>query len=162
MFHRFLAPLNRLQWPCILLTVQRSYVGTLHEINPEASTIALENVVSFGTEGRRGKPEDELPPAPHIYEYIVFRGSDVKDISVAEDKKEDAPQEPQQVPDDPAILGVSRTTISEILPIVVARVSSPPTFAVGKDDLMMNYFGCKHRPVPNSAKTVWRFPLPSF
>ncbi|EIT77592.1 G2/M phase checkpoint control protein Sum2 [Aspergillus flavus] len=81
------------------------YVGTLHEINPEASTIALENVVSFGTEGRRGKPEDELPPAPHIYEYIVFRGSDVKDISVAEDKKEDAPQEPQQVPDDPAILG---------------------------------------------------------
>ncbi|PLB42773.1 hypothetical protein P170DRAFT_451614 [Aspergillus steynii IBT 23096] len=80
------------------------YVGTLHEINPEASTIALENVVSFGTEGRRGNPAEEIPPSSSIYEYIVFRGSDVKDISVAEEKE--APQpEPPQVPDDPAILG---------------------------------------------------------
>ena len=140
-----------------------SYVGTLHEINPEASTIALENVVSFGTEGRRGNPSDELPPAPNIYEYIVFRGSDVKDISVAEDKKEDAAQEPPQVPDDPAILGVSRTTNirdtfhSRSLCLQVHR----PSLSV-KMIFMMNYFGCKHRPVPNSAKTVWRFPLPSF
>ncbi|KAE8350513.1 Scd6-like Sm domain-containing protein [Aspergillus coremiiformis] len=81
------------------------YVGTLHEINPEASTIALENVVSFGTEGRRGNPAEEIPPSASIYEYIVFRGSDVKDISVAEDKKDDATPEPPQVPDDPAILG---------------------------------------------------------
>ncbi|KAF7590587.1 hypothetical protein BBP40_002624 [Aspergillus hancockii] len=81
------------------------YVGTLHEINPEASTIALENVVSFGTEGRRGNPAEEIPPSASVYEYIVFRGSDVKDISVAEDKKEDAAPEPPQVPDDPAILG---------------------------------------------------------
>ncbi|KAE8154400.1 Scd6-like Sm domain-containing protein [Aspergillus avenaceus] len=81
------------------------YVGTLHEINPEASTIALENVVSFGTEGRRGNPAEEIAPSTSVYEYIVFRGSDVKDISVAEDKKEDAAPEPPQVPDDPAILG---------------------------------------------------------
>ncbi|BDD59764.1 hypothetical protein MAP00_004954 [Monascus purpureus] len=81
------------------------YVGTLHEINPEASTIALENVVSFGTEGRRGNPAEEIPPSASVYEYIVFRGSDVKDISVAEDTKENAQPEPPQVPDDPAILG---------------------------------------------------------
>ncbi|KAJ6145473.1 Scd6-like Sm domain-containing protein [Penicillium chermesinum] len=81
------------------------YVGTLHEINPEASTIALENVVSFGTEGRRGNV-DEVPPSTGIYEYIVFRGSDVKDISVAEEEKKDNAQpEPPRVPDDPAILG---------------------------------------------------------
>ncbi|KUL86879.1 hypothetical protein ZTR_05343 [Talaromyces verruculosus] len=80
------------------------YVGTLHEINPEASTIALENVVSHGTEGRRGNPSEEIPASTTIYEYIVFRGSDVKDISVAEEKKEpEVP--PSQVPDDPAILG---------------------------------------------------------
>jgi hypothetical protein len=42
-----------------------------------------------------------------VYEYIVFRGSDVKDISVVEDSKENKPPEPPQVPDDPAILGVS-------------------------------------------------------
>lgn len=83
-----------------------SYVGTLHEINPEASTIALENVVSFGTEGRRGNPVEEIPPSASVYDYIVFRGSDVKDISVAEEKKEEKP-EPPQVPDDLAILGVS-------------------------------------------------------
>ncbi|CBF88243.1 putative G2/M phase checkpoint control protein Sum2 [Aspergillus nidulans FGSC A4] len=81
------------------------YVGTLHEINPEASTIALQNVVSYGTEGRRGNPDEELPPSSSVYEYIVFRGSDVKDISVAEDKKENAQPEPPQMPDDPAILG---------------------------------------------------------
>ena len=86
--------------------VLHSYVGTLHEINPEASTIALETVVSFGTEGRRGNPSEELAPSASVYEYIVFRGSDVKDISVAEDK-EPAKPEPPQVPDDPAILGVS-------------------------------------------------------
>ncbi|PYH88960.1 hypothetical protein BO71DRAFT_435254 [Aspergillus ellipticus CBS 707.79] len=80
------------------------YVGTLHEINPEASTIALENVVSFGTEGRRGSPAEEIAPSSSVYEYIVFRGSDVKDISVAEDDKDNAQPEPQ-VPDDPAILG---------------------------------------------------------
>ena len=79
----------------------------MHEINPEASTIALENVVSFGTEGRRGNPVEEIPPAASIYEYIVFRGSDVKDISVAEETKENTLPEPPQVPDDPAILGVS-------------------------------------------------------
>lgn len=91
----------------MLSDVSRSYVGTLHEINPEASTIALENVVSHGTEGRRGNPADEIAPSASVYEYIVFRGSDVKDISVAEEQKEASVPEPPQVPNDPAILGVS-------------------------------------------------------
>ncbi|QQK47172.1 DFDF motif [Penicillium digitatum] len=82
------------------------YVGTLHEINPEASTIALENVMSFGSEGRRGNPAEEVPPSTGVYEYIVFRGSDVKDISIAgEDQKDPVPQEVPRVPEDPAILG---------------------------------------------------------
>lgn len=64
--------------------------------------------MSFGTEGRRGNPADEIAPSPSVYEYIVFRGSDVKDISVAgEEKSQSAPPEPPRVPDDPAILGVS-------------------------------------------------------
>ncbi|KAL4989363.1 Lsm14 N-terminal [Aspergillus falconensis] len=95
------------------------YVGTLHEINPEASTIALQNVVSFGTEGRRGNPAEELPPSNSVYEYIVFRGSDVKDISVAEDKKENAQPEPPQMPDDPAILGVSTARSSGPMPPLI-------------------------------------------
>lgn len=90
-----------------------SYVGTLHEINPEASTIALENVMSYGTEGRRGTPADEIAPSSSVYEYIVFRGSDVKDISIAEEEKKEVSQpEPPRVPDDPAILGVSDSKFS--------------------------------------------------
>ncbi|KAJ9227028.1 putative G2/M phase checkpoint control protein Sum2 [Paecilomyces variotii] len=93
------------------------YVGTLHEINPEASTIALENVISHGTEGRRGNPAEEIPASTSVYEYIVFRGSDVKDISVAEDNKENNQPEPPQVPNDPAILGsMSRPGPPQALP----------------------------------------------
>ncbi|KAI5289485.1 subunit of tubulin prefoldin, partial [Ascosphaera aggregata] len=83
------------------------YVGTLHQINPEDSTIALENVVSHGTEGRRGNPADEIHPTSNVYEYIVFRGSDVKDISMAEEEERPAPL---SVPDDPAILGCSSSS----------------------------------------------------
>lgn len=82
-----------------------SYVGTLHEISSENSTVALEQVISFGTEGRR--PEDEVAASDNVYEYIVFRGSDVKDLRIEEGPKETKPPKPPQVPDDPAILGVS-------------------------------------------------------
>ncbi|KAH0378891.1 hypothetical protein KCU92_g8467, partial [Aureobasidium melanogenum] len=83
------------------------YLGTLHEINSENSTVALENVKSFGTEGRRGNPDDEIPPNDQIYDYIVFRGSDVKDLTIVEPPKENKPQAPQ-MPNDPAILGAAR------------------------------------------------------
>lgn len=60
--------------------------------------------MSFGTEGRR--PEDEVAPSDYVYAYIVFRGSDVKDLRIEETPKKDTlPKQP--VPDDPAILGVS-------------------------------------------------------
>ncbi|MCJ1391467.1 hypothetical protein MMC18_004331 [Xylographa bjoerkii] len=81
------------------------YVGTLHEISSENSTVALEQVVSFGTEGRR--PDDEVPASDNVYEYIVFRGSDVKDLRIEEGPKENNPPKPA-VPDDPAILGSAR------------------------------------------------------
>lgn len=41
-----------------------------------------------------------------VYEYIVFRGSDVKELSIEDPPKEAQPA-PPQVPNDPAILGVS-------------------------------------------------------
>ena len=57
---------------------------------------------SFGTEGRRGGGKDEYPATDAIYEQIVFRGSDVKDLRI-----EDAPKEkpaPPPMPTDPAII----------------------------------------------------------
>jgi small nuclear ribonucleoprotein (snRNP)-like protein len=88
------------------------YVGTLHEINSETSTIALENVTSYGTEGRAGNPSQEQPGSDQIYEYIVFRGSDVKELSMVEAPKEN---QPPAMPNDPAIMGVrySPHTLSE-------------------------------------------------
>ena len=78
----------------------------LHEINSDESTVSLENVRSFGTEGRKSRPEEEVGPSDQVYEYIVFRGSDVKDLRIesAAPAKENSPP---KVPDDPAIVGVS-------------------------------------------------------
>lgn len=60
---------------------------------------------SFGTEGRRGG-NDEYGPSDAVYEQIVFRGSDVKDLRI-----EDKPKEEPQMPQDPAIIGVSGATL---------------------------------------------------
>lgn len=81
------------------------YIGTLHEINPEQSTIALENVYSFGTEDR--KAEKFVPPSQQKYGFIVFRGSDVKDIKIAEEEQPQ-PSPPPSMPNDPAILNASQ------------------------------------------------------
>ena len=78
------------------------YFGTLHEINPDQSTIALEDVYSFGTEGR--EVPNFIPASQQKFDYIVFRGSDVKDIKIVEEQKENKQPEPQNVPNDPAIL----------------------------------------------------------
>lgn len=61
---------------------------------------------SFGTEGRKGRPDEEIAPSDQVYEYIVFRGSDVKDLRI-EDHPNIKENKPPAVPDDPAIVGVS-------------------------------------------------------
>jgi len=86
------------------------YIGTLHEINSDNHTVALESVTSHGTEGRRGNPAEEVAGSDQVYEYIVFRGSDVKDLTIISNAQEKEAQSPQ-VPDDPAILGVSQISI---------------------------------------------------
>lgn len=79
------------------------YVGTLHEINSVESTVSLNSVRSYGTEGRRGGI-DEIPPSEHTYEYIIFRGSDVKDLKIADNAP--PPPPPPQPFQDPAIIQV--------------------------------------------------------
>ncbi|OVF11352.1 hypothetical protein A9F13_01g08558 [Clavispora lusitaniae] len=61
------------------------YVGVLENINAEDATLALSQVRSLGTEGRMaqvGQPQAEVLPGADVYEHVVFRGSDVKDLSV--------------------------------------------------------------------------------
>ena len=119
-------------------------MGTLHEISSENSTVALEQVKSFGTEGR--DPENEIPPSDNIYEYIVFRGSDVKDLRIEKDPVKEPVKQPQ-VPDDPAILGVSPF---HVLVFIMLHGSSSMEACS-----MMNYFGCKsHNIQPRAQNRV--------
>lgn len=39
-------------------------------------------VKSFGTEGRKGNPAEEIPAADQVFPYIVFKGTDIKDLYV--------------------------------------------------------------------------------
>jgi len=75
------------------------YEGILYTIDTKEKTVALQNVRSFGTEGRR-KEGDQILPSNEIYDYIIFRGSDIKDLHVCE-----APQ-PTNRPVDPAIVAM--------------------------------------------------------
>lgn len=63
------------------------------------SNVVFSPVKCFGTEGR---PTDRpTPPKDDVYEYITFRGSDIKDITLCE-----LPRSHHGLPADPAIIQV--------------------------------------------------------
>ncbi|KAI8991656.1 Scd6-like Sm domain-containing protein [Mycotypha africana] len=82
------------------------YVGILHSINAQDSTVGLKQVRSYGTEGRRGKPEEEILPSDNVFDYVVFRGKDIKDLQVFEPPPP-PPAQPPTLPQDPAIMSMS-------------------------------------------------------
>jgi len=57
------------------------YEGILYTINTAESTIALQSVRCFGTEGRK---IPEIPASSEVYDFIIFRGQDIKDLNVLE------------------------------------------------------------------------------
>nr|XP_057942819.1 protein LSM14 homolog B-like isoform X2 [Doryrhamphus excisus] len=81
----------------LISKAQIRYEGILSSVDTDRSTVALAKVKAYGTEDRHtGSP---VPPKDEMYEYIIFRGSDIKDITVSE------PAKPHHGPPrDPAIL----------------------------------------------------------
>ncbi|XP_020489446.2 protein LSM14 homolog B [Labrus bergylta] len=81
----------------LISKAQIRYEGILSSVDTDRSTVALAKVKSFGTEDRH--TDRPVPPKDEIYEYIIFRGSDIKDITVSE-----PPKPHHGLPRDPAIV----------------------------------------------------------
>jgi protein LSM14 len=81
------------------------YEGILYTIDPKESTIALAKVRSYGTEERPA--ERQVPPREEIFEYIIFRAGDIKDLIV-----DDPPASIAPGLADPAIIQAHSTSTS--------------------------------------------------
>lgn len=85
------------------------YEGILVDVNPQESTITFEQVRFFGTEGRR--PGDEIAPMDKVFDCVVFRSADIKDLQVYETAAaEEQKKQQQQEFLDPAVVSFASST----------------------------------------------------
>ncbi|CAL5440909.1 unnamed protein product [Camellia sinensis] len=121
------------------------YEGVLYYLNPQDSTLGLKNVRSYGTEGRK-KDGPQIPPSDKVYEYILFRGSDIKDLIV---KSSPPAQKEELIQNDPAIIQSHS---------LVGPSSSSKSVSVGGGSLMQF---SSHQEPPTLANTSYPGTLPS-
>lgn len=96
-------------------------------------------VRSYGTEDRDG--QFAIPPQDEIFDYILFRGSDIKDIRVVNNVP--------RVPHDPAIMQMHVSTQNQ--PNFQPQFSMPVMPHVGGQ---VGPFGGNNQPSPFSALTT--------
>ncbi|CAI5729383.1 unnamed protein product [Hyaloperonospora brassicae] len=106
------------------------YEGFLFNIDTRQSTVALQRVRSFGTEGRRTAAA-HVPPSAHVLQYATFKAAEIKDLHVCEA----APAEtlPQPVVRAPPVAAPVAATSSTLL--TPGSVSRQPTPSLGGSDL---------------------------
>lgn len=78
------------------------YEGTLFTIDPNESTVALQEVKCLGTEDRQSG-DKSIPKSDTVYEFIIFRGENIKSICLSE--AEAKPKERHAI-NDPSILRI--------------------------------------------------------
>ncbi|KPA79459.1 hypothetical protein ABB37_05294 [Leptomonas pyrrhocoris] len=69
------------------------YEGQLHSISTDDNTVSLSNVRIYGTEGRK-HGVGEVPATDQVFEFIVFRGSDIKDLTVFREEVQPQDRDP--------------------------------------------------------------------
>lgn len=77
------------------------YQGKFDFINTQENTVGLMEVYMMGTEGRKNGIE-EVPPNPKPFDFIVFRGADIKDLQF--DNVPAPPAPPAAAFQDPAVV----------------------------------------------------------
>ena len=102
------------------------YEGTLYSINESDATVALENVKSFGTEGRElldtTGASTFVPPQDIVHAYLLFRGQDIKDLHVHEKANEEKAVD--EAPKDDAVAAKPKEEKKEPAPAAPAAKSA--------------------------------------
>ncbi|XP_055354745.1 protein LSM14 homolog car-1-like [Paramacrobiotus metropolitanus] len=131
---------------CKISLVSKSdirYEGTLIDLNE--GSISLGGVRSFGTEDRRA--DQFVPPRNDVYEYVVFKTSDIKDLFVSS-----APRQ-HEMGHDPAILEVKGSINTAPLPGTAAP-SQPAYAALGHAQPLLGF-----QPSPVTSQPTINTPL---
>eukprot|EP00011_Vannellida_sp_DIVA3-517-6-12_P007459 CAMPEP_0114621320 /NCGR_PEP_ID=MMETSP0168-20121206/9170_1 /TAXON_ID=95228 ORGANISM="Vannella sp., Strain DIVA3 517/6/12" /NCGR_SAMPLE_ID=MMETSP0168 /ASSEMBLY_ACC=CAM_ASM_000044 /LENGTH=421 /DNA_ID=CAMNT_0001832519 /DNA_START=183 /DNA_END=1445 /DNA_ORIENTATION=+ len=71
------------------------YEGILYGIDTKESEVYLQNVLCFGTEDR--VVDNPIPASQEVFRYIIFRGSDIKDLHVCEPPAPAVPSPEEQM-----------------------------------------------------------------